>query len=119
MELFLAYSNRQKTRIFSILLCLSLFFCLTIFSSCNNIGSFAKFGQDFVSDDMLVMIYVSGANSLNNEVILDINSMERGLFAVTGNSKLKVVVLADKQKSYGSESWTGTRLYEILPKYAE
>ena len=96
-------------------MCLSLFFCLTIFSSCNNIGSFAKFGQDFVSDDMLVMIYVSGANSLNNEVILDINSMERGLFAVTGNSKLKVVVLADKQKSYGSESWTGTRLYEILP----
>ena len=61
------------------------------------------------------MIYVSGANSLNNEVILDINSMERGLFHASGNSKLKIVVLADKQKSYGSESWTGTRLYEILP----
>ena len=115
MELFLAYSKGKKTRIVSFFCSLSLFFCLTIFSSCNNIGSFAKFGQDFVSDDMLVMIYVSGANSLNNEVILDINSMERGLFHASGNSKLKIVVLADKQKSYGSESWTGTRLYEILP----
>ena len=117
MELFLDYFNRQKTRIFSIILCLSLFFCLTIFSSCNNIGSFAKFGQDYLEDNMLVMVYVAGANSLRNEVIMDINSMEKGLFVARekGYSKLKVVALVDKDCSVGNESWTGTRLYEITP----
>ena len=115
MELFLDYFNRQKTRIFSIILCLSLFFCLTIFSSCNNIGSFAKFGQDYLEDNMLVMVYVAGANSLRNEVVMDVNSMEKGLYAARekGYSKLKVVALVDKDGSVGNETWRGTRLYEI------
>ena len=121
MVLFQDYFNRQKTRIFSFFLCLSLFFCLTTFSSCNNIGSFAKFGQDYIEDNMLVMVYVAGANSLRNEVIMDINSMERGLFAARekGFSKLKVVALVDKDDSVGNESWTGTRLYEITPNNTE
>ena len=88
-----------------------------IFSSCNNIGSFAKFGQDYLEDNMLVMVYVAGANSLRNEVVMDINSMEKGLFIAKekGFSKLKVVALVDKDSPVGSESWTGTRLYEITP----
>ncbi len=88
-----------------------------IFSSCNNIGSFAKFGQDYIEDNMLVMVYVAGANSLRSEVILDINSMESGLFIAKENgfSKLKVVALVDKDSSVGNETWTGTRLYEITP----
>lgn len=63
------------------------------------------------------MVYVAGANSLRNEVIMDINSMEKGLFAARekGFSKLKVVALVDKDSSIGYESWTGTRLYEITP----
>ena len=66
---------------------------------------------------MLVMVYVAGANSLRNEVVMDINSMEKGLFIAKekGFSKLKVVALVDKDSSVGSESWTGTRLYEITP----
>ena len=63
------------------------------------------------------MVYVAGANSLRNEVIMDINSMEKGLFVARekGYSKLKVVALVDKDCSVGNESWTGTRLYEITP----
>ena len=88
-----------------------------IFSSCDNIGSFAKFEQDFLDDNMLVMVYIAGANSLQNEVVMDINSMEKGLFVARkkGFLKLKVVALVDKYSSVGSESWTGTRLYEITP----
>ena len=87
------------------------------FSSCNNFGSFSKFSQDYLDDNMLVMVYVAGANSLNREVIMDINSMEKGLFLAqeNGMSKLKVVALVDKDISIGSESWTGSVLYEIEP----
>ena len=68
------------------------------FSSCNNFGSFSKFSQDYLDDNMLVMVYVAGANSLRNEVLMDINSMEKGLFLAqeNGMSKLKVVALVDK-----------------------
>jgi hypothetical protein len=87
------------------------------FSSCNNFGSFSKFSQDYLDDNMLVMVYVAGANSLRNEVLMDINSMEKGLFLAqeNGMSKLKVVALVDKDISIGSESWTGSMLYEIEP----
>ena len=121
MELFQDYSNRQKTKVFSFILCLSLFFCLTTFSSCNNISSFAKFGQDYIADNMLVMVYVSGSNSLRNEIIWDLNSMEKGLFIAKSNgfTKLKVVALVDKDSSVGGESWTGTRLYEVTPFFNE
>ena len=63
------------------------------------------------------MVYVAGANSLRNEVLMDINSMEKGLFLAqeNGMSKLKVVALVDKDISIGSESWTGSMLYEIEP----
>lgn len=121
MELFQDYSNRQKTKVFSFILCLSLFFCLTTFSSCNNISSFVKFGQDYIADNMLVMVYVSGSNSLRNEIIWDLNSMEKGLFIAKSNgfTKLKVVALVDKDSSVGGESWTGTRLYEVTPFFNE
>ena len=64
---------------------------------------------------MLVMVYVAGANSLRNEVVMDVNSMEKGLYAARekGYSKLKVVALVDKDGSVGNETWRGTRLYEI------
>lgn len=70
---------------------------------------------------MLVMVYVAGANSLRNEIIMDIISMERGLFAARekGFANLKVVALVDKDSSIGYESWTGTRLYEITPSNSD
>ena len=63
------------------------------------------------------MVYVAGANSLRNEVIMDINSMEKGLHTARekGFSKLKVVALVDKDTPVGSESWTGSELYENQP----
>ena len=47
--------------------------------------------------------------------------MENGLFNARKNgfSKLKVVALVDKDKTSGSESWDGTRLYEIQPYNTE
>lgn len=117
MELFQGYFNRNKSRFFSFLHCIILLLCVCFFSSCNNLGSFSKFAQDYLDDNMLVMVYVAGANSLNREVIMDINSMEKGLFLAqeNGMSKLKVVALVDKDISIGSESWTGSVLYEIEP----
>lgn len=113
MELFQVYSNQQKTRIFSFY-CALFLFCFTFFS-CSNIGSFSKFSQDYIDDCMLVMVYIAGANSLNYEVVMDINSMESGLFLAKQNGypNLKVVALVDKKSSVENESWTGTRLYEI------
>lgn len=117
MELFQVYFRLKKTKFFSFLCSVSILLSVVFFSSCNNLGSFSKFAQDYLDDNMLVMVYVAGANSLRNEVLLDINSMEKGLFLAkeNGMSKLKVVALVDKDTPVGSESWTGSRLYEIQP----
>ena len=117
MELFQDYFNKQKTK-FSLFLCKLLLICsLFLVFSCDNFGTVSKFAQDCLDDTMLVMVYVAGANTLNREVIMDINSMEKGLFLAKqqGISNLKVVALVDKDISVGNETWTGSRLYEIQP----
>ena len=103
MELFQVYFRLKKTKFFSFLCSVSILLSVVFFSSCNNLGSFSKFAQDYLDDNMLVMVYVAGANSLRNEVLLDINSMEKGLFLAkeNGMSKLKVVALVDKDTPVG------------------
>lgn len=112
------FKHNQKFSVFIALIS----FIFLIFSCNADFGSLSRVTEETLDDGVLVMVYMAGANSLSNEIIIDLNKMEQGLYDATsvGKRNLHVVALCDQMsKEIESDTtgnvWNGTRLYEIKP----
>lgn len=99
--------------------CIAIFVFLTLcLIACTKLVDNTEYPTED-SGEWLFMVYLDGANNLEEFAINDFNEMELGLSKLDTaiRDNIKIIVLFDRISGYdnSNENWTGTRVFEVLP----
>lgn len=86
-----------------------------LITSCSNpFGGVSPGGRQEVLFDHTILVYANGDNSLEKDIIADIQEWE---YVQSSKDNIKVVILLDRAKGYSTilDDWSDSRAYELAP----